>query len=80
MSLKSLTPVNHESRRLVLSRFSGEAKIVPASDAPLESVQVLVSCHSLVQLDEEMVGDPLEKACLVSLDWMLTKSNRFRDE
>uniref|UniRef100_A0A915J9K9 Cation-transporting ATPase 13A1 n=1 Tax=Romanomermis culicivorax TaxID=13658 RepID=A0A915J9K9_ROMCU len=54
--------------------LKGENAIVPVYAAPLETVQVMVSCHSLVQLDDEMVGDPLEKACLQSLDWVLTKS------
>lgn len=45
------------------------------SEAPLESVQVLVTCHSLVRFDEDLVGDPLEKACLSWAEWNLTKSN-----
>lgn len=45
------------------------------SEAPQESVQVLVTCHSLVRFDEDLVGDPLEKACLSWAEWNLTKSN-----
>ncbi|CAG9533011.1 unnamed protein product [Cercopithifilaria johnstoni] len=45
------------------------------SEAPPESVQVLVTCHSLVRFDEDLVGDPLEKACLSWAEWNLTKND-----
>lgn len=45
------------------------------SEAPPESVQVLVTCHSLIRFDDDLVGDPLEKACLSWAEWNLTKSN-----
>ncbi|BFZ20171.1 hypothetical protein BsWGS_23210 [Bradybaena similaris] len=47
--------------------------IIPAHDAPLETTQVLATCHALVHLDEELVGDPLEKATLNAIEWSLTK-------
>uniref|UniRef100_A0A0N5AJ36 Cation-transporting ATPase n=1 Tax=Syphacia muris TaxID=451379 RepID=A0A0N5AJ36_9BILA len=45
------------------------------NDTPAESIQVLVSCHSLVRFDEELVGDPLEKACLTWAEWNVTKND-----
>ena len=42
--------------------------------APVETQQVLGCCHSLLMLDDELVGDPLEKASLTALNWELTKS------
>ncbi|VDN02745.1 unnamed protein product [Thelazia callipaeda] len=46
-----------------------------SSEAPRESIQVLATCHSLVRFDEDLVGDPLEKACLNWAEWSLTKND-----
>ncbi|XP_041369048.1 endoplasmic reticulum transmembrane helix translocase-like [Gigantopelta aegis] len=63
------------SDNLVVEGVAGlkGAEILPAIEAPLETIQVMATCHSLVQLDEEMVGDPLEKATLNAVQWKLTK-------
>ncbi|XP_043502846.1 endoplasmic reticulum transmembrane helix translocase [Polistes fuscatus] len=58
-----------------IAGIDGKADVMPLSDAPLESVQVLATCHSLVQLDDGIVGDPLEKATLKAVNWSLTKSD-----
>lgn len=48
--------------------------LLPVDQAPAETQQVLGCCHSLIMLEDELVGDPLEKASLTALNWELTKS------
>lgn len=57
-----------------IAGIDGKPDVMQLSDAPLESIQVLATCHSLVQLDDGIVGDPLEKATLKAVNWSLTKS------
>ncbi|EGT37692.1 hypothetical protein CAEBREN_15646 [Caenorhabditis brenneri] len=52
-----------------------EGMVRKAEDLPLESLQVIASCHSLVRFEDDLVGDPLEKACLSWCDWILTKGD-----
>lgn len=47
--------------------------ITAVADLPESTVQVMASCHSLAQLDDGLVGDPLEKATLLSIEWNVTK-------
>ena len=55
---------------------SGEENaLITLENAPKESIQVLATCHSLVMMEDGMIGDPLEKATLTALGWNLTKGD-----
>lgn len=52
-----------------------ENTLVSLEKAPKESIQVLATCHSLVMMEDGMIGDPLEKTTLTALGWNLTKGD-----
>lgn len=52
------------------------SRMTAVADATLETTLVLATAHALVRLDEgEIVGDPMEKATLTALGWMLGKND-----
>ncbi|ROT36098.1 ATPase [Sodiomyces alkalinus F11] len=53
--------------------------LTPVKQIGLETTLVLASAHALVKLDDgEIVGDPMEKATLASLGWMLGNNDTLR--
>jgi cation-transporting ATPase 13A1 len=42
--------------------------ITPIGDLPSETLHTLATCHTLINLDEELIGDPLEKVTLQSIE------------
>ena len=67
------------SDNLIVEGIAGtseeEQSLIPIEEAPKESVQVLATCHSLVMMDDGMIGDPLEKVTLTAMGWNLTKGD-----
>lgn len=59
----------------ILGKDKDLKKINQSSDFPIETVQVMATCHSLVQLDNDLVGDPLEKATLEAVDYTVQKND-----
>ncbi|XP_009590998.1 putative manganese-transporting ATPase PDR2 isoform X1 [Nicotiana tabacum] len=56
--------------------FSGVGGLTDSEDlekemtkVPTRTQEILASCHSLVFVDNKLVGDPLEKAALKGIDW-----------
>ena len=39
----------------------------------METLRILAACHALTYVDDVLVGDPMEKALLHSVDWTFTK-------
>ena len=54
---------------------SNKIEITPVQDLPLETVHAMATCHTLINLDDELIGDPLEKVILQAIDWNLTKGD-----
>ena len=52
--------------------------LIPARESPFETQCVLATCHSLVLLEADLVGDPLEKVALNAVDWNLSKGGGHR--
>ena len=47
-------------------------EITSVKDLPLETLYTLATCHTLMNLDDELIGDPLEKVTLQAMDFFLS--------
>ncbi|CAJ0587647.1 unnamed protein product, partial [Mesorhabditis spiculigera] len=71
----TLTTDNLVVEGVVMSDDEEKGMARTAADAEIPSIQVLAACHSLARYEEELVGDPLEKACLAWADWNISKGD-----
>lgn len=51
-----------------------EFPLVPVTEANLDASMVLATCHSLVYVENELIGDPLELAALEAVQWNYGKT------
>ncbi|ORY38145.1 hypothetical protein BCR33DRAFT_754574 [Rhizoclosmatium globosum] len=67
---------------LIVDGVSGLGKdtkeLIKPLDAPKQTSLVLAAAHALVQLDDGIIGDPMEKNTLESIQWSLGKDEFVR--
>ncbi|KAJ1483354.1 hypothetical protein T484DRAFT_1800651, partial [Baffinella frigidus] len=54
---------------------NGVSLLTPPDALPDEAVSVLVGCHSLIYIDEELAGETMERVAMERLDWSLSKGD-----
>jgi cation-transporting ATPase 13A1 len=52
-------------------------KICTHHEVSDETIFILASCHSLSQLDDEIIGDPMEKAILETIEWSIQSNELY---
>ena len=62
------------ARMTLASEEMEEYSMVPVSEASTDAAFVLAACHSLVYVDSELIGDPLELAALEAVQWTYGRS------
>jgi len=45
--------------------------LLKSNNLPKETIQTIATAHALVKLDNQVIGDPMEKASLEYIDWQL---------
>ncbi|KAJ3411685.1 hypothetical protein HDV05_001846 [Chytridiales sp. JEL 0842] len=62
---------------LLVEGVSGLGKdskeLIKTNEAPKETTLVLAAAHALVQLEDGIIGDPMEKNTLEAVEWQLSK-------
>ncbi|KAJ3194964.1 hypothetical protein HDU82_002272, partial [Entophlyctis luteolus] len=53
-------------------------KLLKPNEIPKQTAFVLAAAHALVQLDDDIIGDPMEKNTLESISWTLGKDEVVR--
>lgn len=54
---------------------SDRKKLITVKETSLETTLCLASAHALVLLDDDVIGDPMEKTTLDALNWKLSKGS-----
>ncbi|KAK9785908.1 putative Manganese-transporting ATPase 1 [Seiridium cardinale] len=68
--------LGHSGTDTPVESDGAHSHVTPVKDAGMETTLVLATAHALVKLDEgDIVGDPMEKATLTSLGWVLGKND-----
>ena len=57
------------------SSSSSTMDITSVNELPVDTLHTLATCHTLVNMDDELIGDPLEKVTLQAIDWTLTRGD-----
>lgn len=52
-----------------------EWPLIPIRDGPSDAQIVLGACHSLLQVNDQLVGDPLELSALKSVEWNVGRTD-----
>lgn len=52
-----------------------QLEITPIQNIPIDTLHTIATCHTLINMDEELIGDPLEKVALQAIEWNLTKGD-----
>ncbi|KAH8809137.1 hypothetical protein F5884DRAFT_883091 [Xylogone sp. PMI_703] len=73
--------LGHSGTDTPREKDGAHSHMTPVLEAGLETTLVLATAHALVKLDEgDVVGDPMEKATLTSLGWILGKNDTLTNK
>lgn len=65
-----------EDKNAKIEKDGAHSKVTPVLEVGQQTTLVLATAHALVKLDEgDIVGDPMEKATLISLGWTLGRND-----